>query len=73
MVFVYIAELLAFDGFVVGSIEEAVLVPRSPCELGPFDMVGEEFASGDVHDVDFHPVGAAALNQVSIIFAIVRL
>lgn len=71
MVFVHVAELLASFGAVVGGIEEAVLVPRGARELSPFDVVGEEFEGGHVLHVDLDPVGAAALDGVGHVFAVV--
>lgn len=71
MVFVHVAELLAGFGAVVGSIEEAVLIPRCAGELGPFDVVGEEFEGVHVLHVDLDPVGAAALDGVGHVFAVV--
>ena len=71
VVFVDIAELFAGFRAVVGGIEEAVLVPRCARELGPFDVVGEEFEGGHVLHVDLDPVGAAALDGVGHVFAVV--
>lgn len=71
VVLIHVAELLAGFGAIVGGIEEAVLVPRSARELRPFDMVGEEFEGGHVLHVDFNPVGAAALDGVGHVFAVV--
>jgi len=71
VVLVHIAELLTGFWAVVGGIEESVLVPRGTRELCPFDVVGEEFEGGHVLHVDLDPVGAAALDGVGHVLAVV--
>ena len=73
MVFVYVAKLFTFFWTVVCTVEEAILIPGSACELSPFDVIGEQLAGRDVHDINLYPVGAATLNGVGEIFAVVRL
>ena len=73
MIFVYVAEFLAFFRAVVSCIEEPVFIPGSTGKLSPFDMVGEKFACCDVHHINLHPVGTAALYCISQIFTVVRL
>ena len=73
VVLVHVGELLALDGCVIGRVEEAILEPGSTGELRPFDMVGEKLLGGDVHHIDLHPVGTAALDGVCEILSVVGL
>ena len=68
---VHIAVFFAFRGRIVGTVIEAVALPRCPRELGPLDVVVEQAARDGIHHVELLPVAAAARDAVSGIFAVV--
>ena len=57
-------ELVPFLGDAVGAVEEAVALPGRSGELGPLDVVFQQFAGLHVHYVELLPVAAAARDAV---------
>ena len=68
--FVFAAVGVVLTGFVIGAVVEAVLVPGGLRELGPFNVVREEFEGFGIHKEDFLPVTAAAGNGVGHILSV---
>ena len=58
VILIGIGKFLAGLRTIVGAIIETVAMPCGAGELGPFDMVGQQFARSGVEHIDLGPVTA---------------
>ena len=72
VVFIGVAELLAFFRGRICAVVETVALPVGTGEFRPLDMVGEELLCIGVHHVNLGPVGATARYGIGGVASVVR-
>src|SRR5215510_12943311 len=65
-------EFVALFGRLVPAVIKAVSLPSQIRHFDPTDDIVEHFPRGDLHDMDFSPIGSSCGEAISEILAVLR-